>query len=153
MDEKHSHGTTCAALAAGSGGNDSCSVGIAPDATLSACRVISTRSDDVLAREARDSSFFYLYMENMHVSSNSFGPVPCRRISHSHRRRLQDCPFKSDDDGSPCSAGSACASVDWSSPSPFTACESEIVLRLRTTSRLASRSSTCSSSASTIARP
>ena len=52
-----------ASIAAASADNDVCAVGIAPDAILSSCKVVG----DGLAPEESDSSFLYLYMENMHV--------------------------------------------------------------------------------------
>jgi len=110
LDEKNSHGTACAALAAASG-NGACSVGMAPDATLSGCRIIGggggfdTEGDD---------KYFYLYgnQENMDISSNSYGIDACHR--QSRRRHLQSCPFSQADDDSPCGSKSACTDSDWS---------------------------------------
>jgi subtilisin-like proprotein convertase family protein len=95
-------------------------VGIAPNAKLSSCRVIA---DDVLqlADEVIDSSYLYLYMENMHVSSNSYGVDGCTGISRQ-RRRLQGCPFEP---GDICGLPS-CTSVDWSNAELTADCISEI---------------------------
>ena len=132
-DDKHNHGTTCATIAGGSGNNGACAVGIAPNAIISACRVIKTESDDDLATEFDDSSYFYANMENMHISSNSYA-VPTCSIDESslsdlgtNNRRLQQCPFLSTMSTSPCIA-TDCASVDWGNPSPSVLCETAITL-------------------------
>ena len=106
LDLGHSHGTAVAAIAAG-GRNHKCSVGIAPDAILSACRTVRTDENEALT------------METMHISQNSWSYPAC----HLNRRRLQTCPFRMTT--SPCSSGSACANVDWSNPS--SQCEQEII--------------------------
>jgi subtilisin family serine protease len=132
-DDKHNHGTTCAAIAGGRGNNGACAVGIAPNAIISACRVITTESDDTLATEFYDSSYFYAKMENMHISSNSYA-VPTCSIDESSlsnggtsNRRLQQCPFTATTSTSPCIAAD-CASVDWGNPSPSVACDAAISL-------------------------
>jgi subtilisin-like proprotein convertase family protein len=127
LDAKHNHGTTCAALAGGSGNNGACSVGIAPNATISACRILKTETDDVLANEFDDESYLYVKMDNMHISSNSYAVPTCVQAESSltfqgKSRRLQQCPFKSTSISTPCTA-SECASVDWSNPSPSDECE------------------------------
>jgi subtilisin family serine protease len=119
LDASHSHGTTCASLAAGNGGAGSpCAVGVAPDATLSACRVVPEnppRLDSAVASEVSDYSFLYDRMETMHVSSNSYGIDPCQSIpKQSKRRHLQSCPFAKNSTTSPCVVDQ-CANVDWSS--------------------------------------
>jgi subtilisin-like proprotein convertase family protein len=135
LDAKHSHGTTCASLAAGNGNNGLCSVGIAPNASIYACRIILTDTDDELATENSDSSFLYAKMENMHVSSNSYGRPSCSSAAASSslgagaNRRLQECPFTATNitGASPCAA-TECSTVDWSSPSPSDECEAVISL-------------------------
>jgi hypothetical protein len=131
LDSKYSHGTTCASIAAGSGNNGACSVGIAPNAAVSGCRVIQMESTDLLASEMYDSAYFYTNMENMHVSSNSYGIPSCQvdassslQGQHSNRR-LQQCPFTSAIATTPC-VDTDCLNVDWSNPSPSDACESVI---------------------------
>lgn len=129
-DEKHNHGTTCASIAGGSGNNGACSVGIAPNATISSCRVILTEFDDILATELEDYSYFYANMEKMHISSNSYSIPTCGIESSlvnqgSRSRRLQQCPFTSTTTTSPCLA-TACSSIDWSNPSPSIECEAAI---------------------------
>jgi subtilisin-like proprotein convertase family protein len=130
-DSQHSHGTTCASVAAGSGNNGACSVGIAPNATVSGCRVIVTESTDPLASEVYGSSYLYANMESMHVSSNSYGFPSCQvdtssslQGQHSNRR-LQQCPFISAIATTPC-VDIECLNVDWSNPSPSDACESVV---------------------------
>ena len=133
LDDTHSHGTSCASLAAGSGNNGMCSVGIAPNAIISSCRVIQTEASETeaLTPETFDSSYLYTKMENMHVSSNSYGPDTCvldtttSPLLGSHgNRRLQQCPFTATNlfGLSPCTA-TECLSVDWSNPSPSFECE------------------------------
>lgn len=117
-------------MAAGSG-NDSCSVGVAPDATLSGCRAILTASGEELSPEVSDRSFLYINMEQMHVSSNSYGIPSCRLVEASRERRLQtSCPFSSTSPNSPCQSAD-CAGVDWSNPSPYPQCESTITIYCR----------------------
>jgi subtilisin family serine protease len=133
-DAKHSHGTTCASLAAGNGNNGLCSLGIAPNASISACRIILTETNDELAAEEADSSYLYAKMDNMHVSSNSYGVRSCNAAASSStqgtrviRRLQQECPFTATNitGASPCS-DAACSAVDWSNPSPSDACEASI---------------------------
>ena len=122
---EQSHGTLCASIAAASG-NDFCSVGIAPNATVSACRILDPGSFSVfgpsLAVETYNSSYLYLYMENMHVSSNSYGRDVCHSERSRHNSSLQMCPFTSTAAFSPCSA-SACANVNWNHPTASADCE------------------------------
>ena len=132
LDKKFSHGSTCAAIAAGAGGNGVCSVGIAPDAAVSACRVVITpegESIDLedleqLTPESVDYSFLYKHMDSMHVSSNSYGPRTCS--SASGRRLETSCPFDPDASNSPCTS-SACAGADWGNPDLSFPCETYIV--------------------------
>ena len=131
LDKKHNHGTTCASIAAGSGNNGACSVGIAPNAKISACRVITIEADENLADEAYDSSYFYAKMENMHISSNSYGFPPCIDRRETWNRRLQQCPFVSTMETTPCLAAE-CSSVDWSNPSPAVECEDAISIHCLT---------------------
>ena len=124
LDEKESHGTTCAALAAAAG-NDECSVGMAPDATVSACRIFNEFGG--FDEEVIDG-YLYLYdnQENVGVSSNSYGDDAC--FSTTRRRRLQaTCPFSQDNEDSPCAASSACSGEDWSSLDFSVACEADII--------------------------
>jgi subtilisin-like proprotein convertase family protein len=114
------HGTACASLAAARG-NDTCAVGIAPDAKVSACRILDTGLNEALANEADDSSYLYAKMNNMHVSSNSYGIPSC--FSKNRRRKLaQVCPFSSSSPSSPC-LSDKCANVDWSNTGPAPDCE------------------------------
>ena len=135
-DDDNSHGTTCAALAA-AGGNGACSVGIAPNATLSSCRIFNSAGgfDEEIAVD-----YLYLFenMDNMDISSNSYAQRGCSPIDseewwlqQGQQRRLQSttCPFSSTAEGSPCMFTSVCTeSADWSDPSTLSpACEREIV--------------------------
>lgn len=103
------HGTFVAGLAAAAGNNGECAVGIAPEATISSCRVVG--SD--LATERQDDSFLYKFMDRMDISQNSYGVSGCNPIE---RRRLQtsNCPFRADITGSPCDS---CGSIaNWADP-------------------------------------
>lgn len=117
LNKKYSHGTTCAALAAASA-DGSCSVGMAPGATISACRVISVETTP----EVADDSYLYANMEKMHISSNSFGYPNCKQRETFGERRLQSCPFSSTSPNSPCVVN-ACSGVDWSNPILRDSCE------------------------------
>ena len=128
---KDSHGTACAALAVAGGDNDSCSVGVAPEASLSSCRIFDENMnfDAGVAFEFR---FLYENQDRVHISSNSFGQDACYRVerARANRRQLQTsspgCPFLTTTENSPCGSASACATVDdWESLS--TDCEQEIV--------------------------
>ena len=120
LDSKNSHGTACASLAAAAADNNVCSVGIAPKATLSSCRVIDDGGADFFA------FYGYLFLvensEKVDISSNSYGPETCHP---KDRRRLQtvSCPFSQDSEISPCGAKSTCTEEDWSSSSLSTTCE------------------------------
>jgi subtilisin-like proprotein convertase family protein len=123
-EASETHGTYVAGLAAAGGNNDNCAVGIAPEAMISACRVVSS-TGATLADEEPRFDFFYLNMDNMDISQNSYGISGCEAIQERFRRRqLQsggNCPFQLVD-GSPCES---CGTVaDWSSPG--TACEAFI---------------------------
>ena len=126
---KDGHGTTCAAIAVGSP-NDSCSVGIAPDAKLSGCRVLG---DDSYSSE-NGEQFYAPSGGSMDVSSNSYGIDACTEIAADRRagratRHLQAsaCPFSATATDSPCLATSMCATAIWNSPSSLSvACKQEI---------------------------
>ena len=124
LDSKNSHGTTCAALAA-AGGNSVCSVGMAPDASLSGCRIFNEYGG--FDQEAiAGYSYLYVGQENVAVSSNSYGDDACYTLP---RRRLQGgtCPFSQDSEYSPCADKSACFGEDWASPNLSPLCEADIV--------------------------
>lgn len=111
LNSTQDHGTTCAAIAAA--GKDGCSVGIAPDATISACNMIGEGSQDFSAGDT------YLYddrMINVDVSSNSYGPLACFERGTLRQRHLHagsnTCPFLPFEDGSPC-LDFLCEGADW----------------------------------------
>jgi len=127
LSEENSHGTACAALAAAGGNNNACSVGIAPDASISSCRIFNEELDfdmDVVSR------FLFLYenQENVHVSSNSFGDDACFSLSRRRRRLQADgCPFSQTNDNSPCGEQSACAAIDWGDTTLSSSCKLDII--------------------------
>lgn len=113
----YSHGTTCASIAAGSS-QDSCTVGIAPQARLSACRMIEEGAQEF---EVEDQFLYDERMRNVDISSNSWGPVSCfedvrrRRLRPPDFRQLDEtasseCPFQPD--SSVCQSFD-CSEVDW----------------------------------------
>lgn len=128
--KKHNHGTACASIAAGNA-NATCSVGVAPLATISSCRIISMdRGDDV---ELDKEAIFSERMEKMDISSNSWGTRSCRlNVDGSDlgfRRRLQDasCPFDETGFLTPCRSASPCALEDWGRPIPLASrCDEDI---------------------------
>ena len=98
---------------------------MAPGATLSGCRIIGDDAD-LLTPERAGGSFLYANMENMDVSSNSWGPVPCERLSRLRRRLQATCPFLPE--APPCQTDSACSGVDWGFPrNTPSECQDEIV--------------------------
>lgn len=127
MNSKNGHGTACASLAAATGGNDVCSVGVAPGATLSACRVFDDEGADFFA--------FYGYpfltenMENMDISSNSYGAETCSTPDREKGgRRLQNlCPFLQEFEYSPCATKTPCTEDDWNNGRLSASCENYVV--------------------------
>jgi subtilisin-like proprotein convertase family protein len=124
LDASHGHGTACASLAAASG-NNTCAVGIAPDARVSGCRIVYTYLNEDIAEEVWDSSYLYAKMETMHISSNSYGTQHCASTTR-RRKLLQSCPFSSDLRSSPC-LSPKCANVDWSNTGPAPDCEGVVI--------------------------
>ena len=107
LNDDNSHGTACASLAAASS-NDACSIGVAPAATLSACNIIGHIST-IEELEMTTGEALFGYMDNMHISSNSYGISGCDYEGSllGRRRRLQECPFLPDSE--------PCMACDWSS--------------------------------------
>lgn len=114
FSEGYSHGTFTAAIAAGAANNDYCSAGVAPDVTLSACRVLGPEDVVPIADETIDGS----YLLAGDINSNSWGADGCMRVQNRRRRRLQEdtttpmCPFSPN--ARPCAETSACFGLDWS---------------------------------------
>ena len=123
------HGTACASLAVAGGDNDVCSVGMAPGATLSSCRIIGGGSSP----DALQYRYLYENMENMDISSNSYGLDACYRTDQGqrHLQTSATCPFSQTNPLTPCSADSACAGIDWSGSTSgatlSSACDQEII--------------------------
>lgn len=115
-----SHGTSVASIVLAGSNNNECSVGVAPDATLSVCNVFDGRSEAFLA----DKVTMY------DISQNSIGILACgaggrRDQENQEHRELQTCPFRYNDrsDGWPC-ANNDC---DFGSTTPSLQCEQAIV--------------------------
>lgn len=88
-------GTACAAII-GASANDACSVGIAPNATISAC-VMPMNGD-----EQEEAQMFVNKLDAVDISSNSWGPTMCVSKYLKRRRNLQTCIFSPDNFDSPC---------------------------------------------------
>lgn len=92
--ENPRHGTAVAGIVGAAADNDLCSVGVAPEVTLSSCDVFTSR-DDMLS-EGQLSMY--------DISQNSFGENACeprsdisgRRRQQASREMQQECPFKYD---------------------------------------------------------
>jgi subtilisin family serine protease len=88
--ENFAHGTSVASIAAASGNNGYCSVGVSPMVTLSACYAFHGSID-----------FLWTKIDQMDISQNSFGTTGCQgneeesRRRRNRRRQLQSssCPF------------------------------------------------------------
>jgi len=93
------HGTAVAAIAVASGNNGVCSVGVAPDATLSACRGPTALTDENVA------AFLDQELPTTHISVNSWNFDSCaKKLVHDRRRFLQQltCPFVEPTNLNPC---------------------------------------------------
>ena len=105
-DNRYSHGTVCAAIAAGEADNNECSAGIAPGATVSSCAVNTYPPTP----EAHDGHSYLAHgIEYVDISSNSWNKDACGNsgrlpIKQQGDRMLQDeCPFPTRDAASsPC---------------------------------------------------
>jgi subtilisin family serine protease len=102
------HGTTCAAIAAGEADNNECSAGIAPGATVSSCAYL-TRPNNPSTPEADDGYSFLAHgIDYVDISSNSWNRDACGNpdrlpILQKGDRLLEDeCPFPKDVASSPC---------------------------------------------------
>jgi subtilisin family serine protease len=103
----HSHGTTCAAIAAGEADNNECSAGIAPGATVSSCAVKTFPFYP--SREAADGYSYLAHgIEYVDISSNSWNIDACgnkgrRPIRQGDRMLQEECRFPTKDAASsPC---------------------------------------------------
>ena len=120
LDEKNSHGTACASLAAAAADNGVCSVGVAPEATLSACRIFDDGGADFFA--------FYGYrfltenIDKLDIASNSYGPETCL-VRSERRLQSSECPFSKENEYSPCTSKSPCTEADWSGSTLSSECE------------------------------
>jgi subtilisin family serine protease len=80
---RDTHGTSCASIAAGSGNNGACAVGIAPGSILSSCKILSDDGDLVSDYPQSLSR----YVSKHDISSNSFGYTGCHSSSAIGRRQ------------------------------------------------------------------
>jgi hypothetical protein len=88
------HGTAVASIVGGGANNGECSVGIAPEVSLSACNILDGGTEAYLAEK----------VDSFDISQNSIGVPTCGGRT---RRQLQTgCPFTYEDaqKGNPCSA-------------------------------------------------
>lgn len=95
----HRHGTSVASIAVGGGSNGQCAVGVAPDATLTACLGPTALTDENAA------AFFLDGLATTHISVNSWNFDSCspKFTGGSSRRFLQEtCPFFDATENNPC---------------------------------------------------
>jgi subtilisin family serine protease len=135
------HGTACASIAAAAANNGECTVGIAPGATISSCKVYGRGIEDGL----QHPDFLLYTLDRQDVSSNSFGIQSCvsnnneeasdltrhgrpeREIQQSSTASSQ-CPFLPGPDYPPCSAcGGAVLGVGANEDPLDAACVASIV--------------------------
>ena len=91
------HGTAVASVAVGGGNNGQCSVGVAPDATLTACLGPTELTDENAA------AFFLDGLPTTHISINSWNFDSCAKKLREGGRFLQDsCPFTDPTEINPC---------------------------------------------------
>jgi hypothetical protein len=89
------HGTSVASIVAAAAGNNQCSVGIAPNATISSCNVFEYifNNPEVLVEK----------LGSFDISHNSWQNIVCY---HKNARRLRlladECPFDSSESSNPC---------------------------------------------------
>jgi subtilisin family serine protease len=143
--DDNAHGTTCASLAA-AGGNSECSVGIAPDATITACNIFGQYSDE-FAEYIRQLTYLYdPAIVKQDVSSNSISlGDPCVVVRPSRRLQQESCPFLPAAANSPCAETSTCAGEDWSSEELSEACKTAIVNYCRATGNFEKDIEACTS--------
>lgn len=98
------HGTACASLIAAAGGNDQCAVGMAPNATISACNTLGEGGVNATLEE-----ILVHKVENVDISSNSLGPTPCFVALRRRHLQEEECPIDPDRSFSPCAPTAACA--------------------------------------------
>lgn len=89
------HGTTVASIVAAAAGNNECSVGVAPNATISSCNVFEyiANSPEVLVEK----------LHSFDISQNSWQNIVCYQKNARRLRNLaNDCPFESLEPSNPC---------------------------------------------------
>ncbi|KAL3935203.1 MAG: hypothetical protein SGBAC_009234, partial [Bacillariaceae sp.] len=84
-----------ASIIGGTGNNGNCSVGIAPNVTLSSCVATTTPEVD---QSARNGTWLGLKVDKMDISQNSYGSIPCIAAgSYSipdEFANVDTCPFR-----------------------------------------------------------
>jgi hypothetical protein len=78
-DPSNYHGTSVASILGAQGDNDDCSVGIAPNVTLSACNIYNSKTDAFLAEK----------VQAFDISQNSFGYPACGTGRRRQRQLLR----------------------------------------------------------------
>jgi len=116
------HGTAAASIAAASGNDGSCTVGIAPGVTLSSCKYISDNIDD--------NDLFYRQPggKDIDVTNNSYGKDACdlkqEYWDDDGERQLQgNCPFSAENN--PCQ-NVTCSGEDWGQAIETQECRSAV---------------------------
>ncbi|CAB9496302.1 Furin-like protease 1, isoform 1 [Seminavis robusta] len=95
-EDIHDHGTACASIVGAQHDNNHCAVGIAPGVTLSSCTVVNPLIFN------QGAELFVKQLQEVDISSNSWGPSPCKHKFARTRFLQQQCPFEVDHQISPC---------------------------------------------------
>ena len=98
-------------------------MGVAPEATLSACRIFDDGGVDYFA------FFGYRFLteniDNVSISSNSYGPETCY-VRGDRQLQSSECRFSKDNEYSPCSSKSPCTETDWGGSTLSSECENYV---------------------------
>ncbi|CAJ1951664.1 unnamed protein product [Cylindrotheca closterium] len=93
--EYYQHGTMIASILGGAGNNGNCSVGIAPNVTLSSCVATTTPTVD---DSANDGTWLAYKVDQMDISQNSYGSIPCIAAGtfsiKDEFATVDTCPFR-----------------------------------------------------------
>ena len=122
-----SFGTSVASIVGASASNGRCAVGIAPEATISACNVFADSSSGDISYSVLSNK-----LESFDISLNSFGLPVCSSdlfIRHRQLRGLQECPFSFQD--SSANIDYPCDVCSFTEPTLTEECENSIIEHCR----------------------
>jgi len=99
--EYEQHGTKVASIIGAAGNNSQCAVGVAPEVSISSCRVLS--SSNFVDQTVGDGSYPAYKLDHFDISQNSFASIGCviaEEFSLSGAfTDTNECPFSSRPDG------------------------------------------------------